>query len=83
MDSLATERSSRMRFPEAAEYPPRHLYRNLARSRNFSEWSTGRGGLLLGLDPVHQAPIDDWKFLPEYQKLNHRDQWRGHCHKPE
>ncbi|KAI9874228.1 MAG: hypothetical protein M1830_010043 [Pleopsidium flavum] len=28
-------------------------------TETFDEWSTGRGGLLLGLDPVHQAPVGD------------------------
>ncbi|MCJ1423576.1 hypothetical protein MMC29_001460 [Sticta canariensis] len=28
-------------------------------AETFEAWSTGKGGLLLGLDPVQQAPIDD------------------------
>ena len=28
-------------------------------AETFEEWSIGKGGLLLGLDPVQQAPIDD------------------------
>ena len=31
----------------------------LLTAETFEEWSTGKGGLLLGLDPVQQATIDD------------------------
>jgi hypothetical protein len=35
MESLVTEGFPRIFFPNAAEYPPRYLYRNLARFRDF------------------------------------------------
>lgn len=41
----------------------RDVLRHALSAESFYEWSTGKGGPLLGLDPVQQVPISD--HLPE------------------
>lgn len=48
-----------MRYPEAAECPLHYPYRNLAHFETLSRWLTSKGQVLLGVDPVHQAPVND------------------------
>ena len=61
MESLATEGSPGIRFPEAAEYLPRYyiFIVTWVTSKTFNQWLTGRGFIFLRLDPVYQAPMSD------------------------